>query len=160
VFASGCSASFKNSATATLTTVNPPVILTNFPSFTTCQGSSVALNMTAGGIGLSYQWQVNTGSGWNNLSNFGAYSNVNGNSLRINPTASTMDGYQYRVIVTGTCSPFTATSAVTTMNVNSPVANNTISNSQTLCAGTPATFTGSTPTGGTGVYTYQWYLNS
>ena len=160
VFASGCSASFKNSAAATLTTNNGPVVTTSAPSFITCTGSSVQLNITATGIGLTYQWQFNSGSGWNNLSNFGSYSNVNGNSLRINPTTAAMDGYQYRCIVTGTCTPFTATSAVTTMNVNGPVTNNSISNSQTLCAGTPAPFSGSTPTGGTGTYTYQWFLNT
>ncbi len=160
VYASGCSAVAKNSNTVTLTTSNSPTVVTNAPSFVTCQGSSVALTMTASGVGLTYQWQILSGATWNNLSNFGSYSNVNGNSLKINPTTVAMDGSQYRVIVSGTCSPFTATSATTTMNVISPVANNSIANSQNLCAGTPAPFTGSTPTGGNGAYTYQWYLNS
>ena len=63
----------------------------------------------------------------------------------------------YRCIVTGDCAPTPVTSATTKMNVNGPIANNSISNSQSLCAGTPAPFTGSTPTGGSGTYTYQWY---
>ncbi len=143
-----------------LTTNNATTISATTADFTNCTGSSVAITVTASGLNLNYQWQFNSGSGWNNLSNFGSYSNVNGNSLKINPTTVSMDGYLYRCIVTGDCAPTPITSATTKMNVNGPIANNSISNSQSLCAGTPAPFTGSTPTGGSGTYTYQWYSST
>jgi gliding motility-associated-like protein len=160
IFSSGCTTSSVTSGSATLVTNSAPVVTVNTADFSTCSGNNVAINITATGVGLSYQWQFNSGSGWNNLSNYGNYSNVNSNSLRIYPAIASMDGYQFRCIVTGSCSPFTATSATTTMTVNSPIANNSISNSQTLCAGMPVPFTGSAPTGGNGVYGYQWYQNT
>lgn len=41
------------------------------------------------------------------------------------------------------------------------ISGNTISADQTVCEGSvPATITGSTPTGGNGTYTYQWYVSN
>ena len=160
IFASGCTANALNSNSALLTTNSAPAITSTTPDITTCAGSTIAITTNATGVGLSYQWQLNTGSGWNNLSNFGAYSATNGNSMRVTATNVSMNGYQFRCVVTGTCSPFTANSAVVNLTVQPAVTNNSISNSQNLCAGTPVPFTGSVPTGGDGTYAYQWYSNT
>ena len=159
VFASGCTASSLTSGTATLTTNNNPVITVNNPATATiCSGNNLNLSITANGIGLSYQWQQNSGAGWNNLSNNATFGNVNGNQLTITGATTALNATQYQCIVTGTCSP-SVTSPTTTLTVDGPITNNSISSSQTLCAGTPLPFTGSTPTGGSGTYTYQWQQN-
>jgi gliding motility-associated-like protein len=160
VGSSGCTASTQNSNSAGLTTNNAPAITANSPSVTTCSGASANFSVTATGIGLTYQWQANTGSGWNNLSNFGAYTNVTTNVLTITPVTIAMSGYQFRCIMTGSCTPTTATSTPVTLTVNPPLSNNSVSSSQNLCAGTPNPFTVTTPGGGDGAYGYQWYQNT
>jgi len=157
---SGCTASTMNSNNVALTTNSAPTITANSASVTTCSGASADFSVTATGLGLSYQWQTNTGSGWNNLSNFGAYTNVYTNVLTITPVTTAMSGYQFRCIVTGTCTPTMATSNPVTLTVNPPLSNNSVSSSQTLCAGTPNPFTVTTPSGGDGAYLYQWYQNT
>jgi gliding motility-associated-like protein len=160
IASSGCTASTTNSNSAGLTTSNAPNITANSASVTTCSGATANFSVTATGIGLTYQWQANTGSGWNNLSNFGAYTNVNTYVLTVTPVAVAMSGYQFRCIVTGSCTPTTATSTPVTLTVNPPLSNNSVSSSQNLCAGTPNPFTVTTPTGGDGAYVYQWYQNT
>lgn len=54
--------------------------------------------------GTSYQWQVNNGSGFVNLSNNSMYANVNGQSLEILSLTTDYNNYQYRCIVDGTYS--------------------------------------------------------
>ena len=106
VFASGCTASSLTSGTATLTTNNNPVITVNNPATATiCSGNNLNLSITANGIGLSYQWQQNSGAGWNNLSNNATFGNVNGNQLTITGATTALNATQYQCIVTGTCSP-------------------------------------------------------
>ena len=49
----------------------------------------------------SYQWQVNTGSGFVNISNGVDYSGVTTRFLQLNNTPSSFYGYQYRCVVDG-----------------------------------------------------------
>lgn len=50
-----------------------------------------------------FQWQVNYGTGWFDLSNNGIYSGTHTNSLTISNTNSLFNGYEYRCKVTGLC---------------------------------------------------------
>ncbi len=52
--------------------------------------------------GSTYQWQVNTGSGFVNITNGVNYSGVNTSKLLLNNLPSTFYGYQYRCLVNGT----------------------------------------------------------
>ena len=159
IFSSGCTSGSLNSNAASLTTNNSPVITTNGPAtLNICQGNTTSIAIGASGIGLTYQWQLNTGSGWNNLGNNATYGNVNGSQMTLTGVTNSMSGLQYRCVVTGSCSPGAASTA-TTLAVDGPLTNS-ISQSQTLCAGTPQPFTASTPTGGNGSYTYQWEQNT
>ncbi len=160
VYAGGCSTNYAQSTGALLTTNSAPAITSATGDVTTCNNTGINLSVNATGVGLAYQWQLNTGSGWNNLSNFGIYSNVNGSPLSITPISYSMNGYQYRCIVTGTCAPGTATSTPMTLTVNPPIGSNSIYTGQTICGGTPTPLTGSTPTGGNGTFGYQWYYDN
>ncbi|WP_158827893.1 PKD domain-containing protein [Mucilaginibacter lacusdianchii] len=58
-------------------------------------------------------------------------------------------------------SPCASTSDEVKIINNAPIANNTISSGdQTTCSGQTIVLTGSTPTGGSGAYTYQWEMSS
>ena len=99
-------------------TVNvAPSIVTQPAASTICEFNNTNFSAVAGGAGLTYRWQENRGSGWNDLSNSGNYIGADLPTLSIYNIARTMNGYQYRLVVNGTCTP-AATSAVAGLVVN------------------------------------------
>ncbi len=64
-----------------------------------CPGGNVSF--TAGITGATYQWQVNTGGGYTNLSNGGIYSGVNTAVLQLTGAPTSLYGYRYRCVVNG-----------------------------------------------------------
>jgi concanavalin A-like lectin/glucanase superfamily protein/type IX secretion system substrate protein len=71
----------------------------------------------------TYQWQVNTGSGFVNLTNTPPYSGVFTQTLTVTPAAYSYNGYQYRCVTsTGTCSPDTTSYGVLTVKAPLPSA--------------------------------------
>jgi uncharacterized repeat protein (TIGR02543 family) len=100
--------------------VNPlvaPSITSHPSSQTVTEGQSATFSVTANGTGLIYQWQVNTGSGFTNISNGPLYSDAMTATLTITGVTAGMNGYQYRAIISGTAAPV-ATSNSATLTVN------------------------------------------
>ena len=64
-----------------------------------CSGGSGTIGSSL--QGSIYQWQVNSGSGFVNISNNANYSGTNTNTLIINAIPSSWAGYQYRCVVDG-----------------------------------------------------------
>jgi uncharacterized delta-60 repeat protein len=64
-----------------------------------CAGGNTTLN--SGATGASFQWQLNTGSGYSNLSDNGVYSGTHSPVLGISNAPSSYYGYLYRCIVDG-----------------------------------------------------------
>ena len=62
---------------------------------------SAGTSLTANITGAAYQWQVDAGSGFSNLSNDATYSGVNALTLQIANAPSFWTGYKYRCIVDG-----------------------------------------------------------
>lgn len=88
-----------------LLTVNTAPAITGSPSGSTiCSGSNTSFSAAASNAS-GYQWQVNTGFGFSNLSNGGVYSGATTTTLNITGATADMDGYAYRCIATGLCSP-------------------------------------------------------
>lgn len=57
----------------------------------------------------TYQWQVNAGSGFTNLTNTPPYTGATTKVLTINPATAGLNGYQYRCVRTsGTCVDYSA----------------------------------------------------
>lgn len=52
--------------------------------------------------GSTYKWQVNTGSGYNDLTNGGVYSGVNSDTITIASPPTSYRGYKYRCVVNNT----------------------------------------------------------
>lgn len=96
---------------------NNPVITTQPINASAIVNGSASFTITTFGAGLSYQWQVNTGSGFVNLTNSAPYSNVTGTTLNISAVTLAMNGYQYRCVVNATapCSSLTSNSALLTV---------------------------------------------
>lgn len=95
--------------------------------------SAASFNISATGTSITYQWQYSTngGSTWNNATG-SPYSGGATSTLTINPTATSMNGYQYRCYLFNNCTSTTYTSWAT-LNVNSsctfsinPTSNNSV----------------------------------
>jgi len=109
---------------------------------TVCSGSTATFTVAATGSTLGYQWQVDKGSGFNNVT---ASDGSGGTSSSFTTVATTtgMSTYKYQVIVTnnGTC-PVTSSSV--TLTVNAVPAAPTVTSPVTYCQNsTPAVLTAS-----------------
>lgn len=96
-----------NGCSATATTnivINSDALITTQPINDTALVNTNAMFVIAASTGATFQWQQNNGTGFINLSNFGAYSGVNNDTLMISNVNLTMDNYGYRCITNaGTC---------------------------------------------------------
>jgi hypothetical protein len=62
--------------------------------------SNSIINYATDIIGTAYQWQVNNGSGYNNITNNATYNNANTSSININNPPANILGNKYRCAVT------------------------------------------------------------
>ena len=87
------------------TTCPTPVITMNPTPVTICSNQGAIFSIAANGTGLTYQWQVDQGAGFTNLSNMPPYGAVTSNLLNISfATAEMMANMnQYRCVVTDSC---------------------------------------------------------
>ncbi|WP_293686499.1 Ig-like domain-containing protein, partial [Spirosoma sp. 48-14] len=123
-----------------------PNFTINPTSKTVCSNSGTTFTVAASNYD-SYQWQVNTGGGFTDISNSTPYSGVTTGTLTISNVAG-LNGYQYRCVATNSGGSTNSTAATLTVL---PGPGATISYAGTpFCASSPAvnvTQTGTT--GGT-----------
>lgn len=141
---------------ATLTVNTPPNIISQPDNVTVDQGSHTSFSVIVAGTSLSYQWQVNTGSGYENVVDGLDYFEATTDTLEISSAAGAMDGYQYRVIVTG-AGGLTATSIGATLTVISPASISSQPVDAAVREGYSAEF--SVTAAGTDL-TYQWQVDT
>ncbi|WP_281636612.1 beta strand repeat-containing protein [Flavobacterium marginilacus] len=105
---------------ATVTVNALPSITVQPSGSNVCESDNASFTVAGSGAGLTYQWQLSTNGGgtFNNLSNGGVYSNVTAATMNITTAAIGMDTYQYRCVISGTCTPSVTSNAVT-LSVNS-----------------------------------------
>jgi PKD repeat protein len=113
-----------------------------------CAGQSIVItgDTPTGGAGtFTYQWQSSAdGNTWSNV------PSAISKDLSLIVNASTY----FRRVVNSTC---ISNSNSLLINVLPGLTNNTISADQNICIGTvAAALTGTTPSGGSGTYVYQW----
>jgi predicted secreted protein len=111
---------------AILTVDYAPVVTTG-PSNVTVNAGQTATFTAAASDGnptpTTVQWQVNTGSGFTNLSNTGVYSGVTTDALIITGVTAGLNGAQYQAVFSNTAG-LTATTSAATLTVKA-VANTT-----------------------------------
>jgi hypothetical protein len=135
---------------AVLTVYDPPVIGTQPSNLTVCSNATSGnFTVAATGSNLSYQWQrsIDAGATWSNIS--GATTAT----LSFTSYTTAMDGYQYKVIVSGSSPCSAATSNVATLNVTGIVS--VAASSATTCANSAITLT-ATPTTSASGLNYSW----
>lgn len=116
-----------------------------------CAGIDTSFVVAATGTALSYQWQVNMGGFFLNLSDDGFHSGANNDTLTISAADFILDGLQYRCIVSGSVAP-NDTSATVTLSVSNPPSITSQPNFAVICDGGNAAFSISA----TGATAYQW----
>ncbi len=120
----------------------PATITTNPADQTKCVGQTATFSVSASGGPLTYQWKKNGANVGTNSATYTTPALVAGDN-----------GAQYTVTVTSAgCG--SVTSAAATLTVNVPAAISTQPASQSICAGSPVTF--SVATTGTPPVSYQW----
>lgn len=106
--------SCNSTPTNTTVTVNLPPAITGQPgNGSACVGTVKTLSVTATGAGLTYQWQVDQGGGFVNVSNTGVYTGATTPTLSINGVPNAFNGFVYRCIIGGTCPPALTSNSVT-----------------------------------------------
>lgn len=129
-----------------------PVITAQPSNRTICVNGNTTYSTSATGA-TGYQWQVNTGSGFNNISNGGVYSNATTATLTITGATSGMSGYQYRCFTSnGSCNTTTNAATLTISNISTA----TYSQTNVACFGGANGAASITPSGGISPYTYSW----
>ena len=118
-----------------------------------CTAANTTFSITASGA-TSYQWQVNSGAGFGNISNGGVYTNATTATLSITGATTGMNGYLYRCIAyDGSCNS-TSNQATLTISVPSITA---LSQTNISCFdGSGGAASVNAATGGISPYTYNW----
>lgn len=118
-----------------------------------CVSLNTTFSITASGAS-SYQWQVNTGSGFGNISNGGVYSGATTATLTITGATTGMNGYLYRCIAySGACS---TTSSQATLTISNPSITASSQTNISCYSGTTGAATLNAATGGVAPYSYNW----
>ncbi|MFH0893487.1 MAG: T9SS type A sorting domain-containing protein [Bacteroidota bacterium] len=127
-----------------------PSVSTHPANFSICAGGMATFDVSASGA-TSYQWQVNNGGGWVNISAAGTspvYSGWTTSVLFINQTPFTANTWKYRCVVLNTCGAVLSSFATLT------VIPATITNVyDSLCKGDIYVLPGGGTTGNAGTFT-------
>jgi gliding motility-associated-like protein len=106
----------------------------------------------------SHQWQVNTGTGWNNVVDNGTYSGAATNSLSVSGASVAMNNYQYRCVVNNSCGNIFSFASLLTVTAPSTPSITINATNTTICAGTNITFNATSLNGGA-ASVFQWKKN-
>ncbi|MFF2886624.1 S-layer homology domain-containing protein [Paenibacillus sp. NPDC057967] len=141
-----------------------PVAIVDHPADSTISAGDNASFAVTATDATSYQWQVDTGSGYSNLTDDGLYSGVTTDTLFITNVPLSMDGYMYRVIVSGAAtSTDTSNGASLTVlplvDAAAPSIDTQPANQNVNINGT-ATLTVSASVSDSGSLSYQWFSNT
>ncbi len=122
-----------------------------------CLGANTTFSVTSPDA-TGYQWQVNTGSGFTNITNGAPYSGATTNTLTITGVTSAMNTYQYRVIASTTCGNTTSNAATLTVIIPATITTQPVA-TVAICENANTSFSVAATTG-SGTLTYQWQFSA
>ncbi len=128
-----------------------PNITGNPANANICSGSNTSFTVIATGA-TTYQWQVNTGSGFTNITNDAIYGGSGTATLTLTATPLSYSGYLYQCVVSNGSGSTTSTAATLTVTAL-PVAPSLLAKTPatvTVADGTPVSATFNAGSGGTG----------
>ena len=127
---------FDNYVNGSVTVYQPPMLTSDPSNQTAPEGTSTNFSVSATGTGLVYQWQESDDNGntWTSLSNIAPYLGTNTATMQINPVYQTMDDYQYRCRISGTCPPFVYSGSAN-LNVIPPIIYTSAGDISNSCTG-------------------------
>ena len=129
----------------------PPAITTQPAAVSNCAGDNAVFTVASSTPGVTYQWQVNTGSGFANVT-----TGTGGNTATYTvATAQGDNGNQYQCIISYLCG--TSTSSAASLTVNTAANITTQPAAHTACEGENHTF--SVVATGTNI-SYQWQVST
>ena len=122
------------------TSQNGALTITNQPEAqNVCAGNQAFFNLVVNGTPSSYQWQVDDGSGFQNISDGAIYSGTMTDSLTVlNPTVL-MSGWVFQCTLSNSCGQIVSDPAVLIVTENAMIFNQP--ESVTICEGDNAEFT-------------------
>ncbi|MGV3629828.1 MAG: GEVED domain-containing protein [Bacteroidota bacterium] len=88
-----------------------PVLNSSPSDLVSCDPATGTFTCSVTGPSLAYQWQIDTGTGFGNLSNGGVYSGATTSTLTVTAANSTYNGYMYRCYISNGCGNVTTTAA-------------------------------------------------
>ncbi len=139
-----CNAIGVLSSVATLTVNEQPEITAQPVNALICGGGNTNFTVSAGvTTGAAYQWQVSTngGTSYATVSN-GIYAGATSATLSLTGAPLTNNGYLYRVVVGGTCSPCSVVSDGALLTVQQAPVITGQPSAQVVCEGSTVTFYG------------------
>lgn len=148
------SCSTVNSDTISLKINQLPEVIKQPLGQNVCVGNQTTLSVVADGSGLSYQWQVNTGSGFINLSNTTNYSNVNSANLTISGIQNSFNNYRYRCVIFNACQSINSNEAIIQVDPTVTIMGQPVN--RTVCQGGTVSFTANAVNTIGGSLTYKW----
>ncbi len=120
---------------AVLRVIAPPLVTLNPISRTICENGNTSFQANGRGY-LSMQWQEFSGGVWTNLTEGATYLGTNSQMLNILDAAAAMNGNQYRLALTGSCTTVYTVPATLTVNSN-PVVDFSAVDPVAACGGVP-----------------------
>lgn len=123
-----------NSDSVVLTELTPIAIQAQPVAAVICAGTDTAFHITATNV-QGYQWQVNTGSGFTNITTQAPYSNVQSSVLTMTGVPASYNNAQYRCILSSACGSSDTSQTVSLMVHASPVVALTAVSDTVFCAG-------------------------
>ncbi|WP_118949712.1 T9SS type A sorting domain-containing protein [Taibaiella helva] len=118
-----------------------------------CAGSDTSFRVVSGN-GTVYQWQVNTGSGFTNITNNTIYGGATTATLTLTGVPAGYDGYTYRCVVNYFTGCTASNSNPATMTIIAPPTATITPGAAAFCPGGSVTLNANS-----GAFTYQWQRN-
>ena len=131
----------------------PPVVTANPPNRFICVGGNTTFGISATGA-TAYQWQVDSGSGFSNVSNGGVYSGATTTTLSITAATAAMAGYVYRCVAINGTASCSANSNGATLSISNMITSGSLSN--VSCNGGTNGAAAVSVAGGATPYSYSW----
>ncbi|MCD6064055.1 MAG: hypothetical protein K0R82_1966 [Flavipsychrobacter sp.] len=112
-----------------IVTCPSPVISAQPLNRNQCEGTSANFSVTATNTSF-YQWQVNTGSGFTDITNNATYSGATTSTLTVSPLTMALHNNQYRCKLSGACNnPMNSSVATLTVMPGASIISQTLSDS-------------------------------